>query len=190
MNEDYLWDRTGERDAELQELEDVLATLRYQPRPLVLPADVQPTSRRWFSPALAIAAMILLAMVAAGLWLGLRRQQTSHPEIGMTPARPSERQDQSLPKAKIVGDQKPAVQSPALATNQNPTLQKTRTPRNAAKRNPPLNEMTAAQRAEGEAAKEQLLLALRVASLKLNIAQRKNQGPAATNNIRNQHKLG
>lgn len=51
-------------------------------------------------------------------------------------------------------------------------------------------EMTAAERAEGEAAKEQVMLALRVASAKLNHAQRKTVGLPATNNIRNQHKVG
>jgi hypothetical protein len=35
-----------------------------------------------------------------------------------------------------------------------------------------------------------LMLALRVASEKLNHAQRKTVGVPATNNIRNQHKLG
>ena len=38
MSDDYLWDRTGEPDPEIQKLEEVLGTLRYQPRPLRIPA--------------------------------------------------------------------------------------------------------------------------------------------------------
>ena len=29
---DYLWDKTGEPDPEIQQLEEILGTLRYQPR--------------------------------------------------------------------------------------------------------------------------------------------------------------
>jgi hypothetical protein len=31
MKEDYLWDKTGEPDPEIQQLEEILGTLRYQP---------------------------------------------------------------------------------------------------------------------------------------------------------------
>ena len=37
MNDDYLWDKSGEPDPEVQKLEEILGTLRYQPRPLNLP---------------------------------------------------------------------------------------------------------------------------------------------------------
>src|SRR6266545_7807215 len=39
IDSDYLWDRTGEPDPEIQELEEILGTLRYQPRPLDSFAD-------------------------------------------------------------------------------------------------------------------------------------------------------
>ena len=196
MNEDYLWDRTGEPDAEVQELEDVLGTLRYQPRPLGLPADVQASPRRRFVAALAIAATILLAVLATGLWLGFHRQQMSRPsEIANTTK--EQKLNSSAPSATNGGDQKPIVssgkrESAGIAANRDPAPR-----RNSARRNPTRtdtpprqDEMTAAQRAEGEAGKEQVMLALRVASSKLNLAQRKTQGPPATNSIRNQHKLG
>ena len=41
MNDDYLWDRTGEPDPEIQQLEEILGTLRYQPQPLAIPAHLQ-----------------------------------------------------------------------------------------------------------------------------------------------------
>jgi len=33
MNDNYLWDRTGEANGEVQRLEELLGTLRYQPQP-------------------------------------------------------------------------------------------------------------------------------------------------------------
>jgi len=66
MNDDYLWDKTGQPDPEIQQLEEILGTLRYQPKPLVLPRP-----RNYF-PLLAIAASILLALIAGSIWLRMR----------------------------------------------------------------------------------------------------------------------
>jgi hypothetical protein len=44
--------------------------------------------------------------------------------------------------------------------------------------------------AEAQAAKQQLLLALRVASAKLTVAQKRMQGANPANQIQNQHKIG
>lgn len=193
MNNDYLWDRTGEPDAEVQELEDVLGTLRYQPRRFELPADLPRAPRHRFFPALAIAATIALMMLAAGIWLRLNHRQTSSPhETANTGT------DQERPKSAVV----PTVPSPITAQvntsdgdrgelplQRNPTSRRNRAARYSTRDNSPFSrdELSAAQRAEGEAGKEQLMIALRVLSAKLNLAQRKIP---ATNNIRNQHKLG
>ena len=42
MKEDYLWDKTGDPDPEIQQLEEILGTLRYEPKPLELPQDLTP----------------------------------------------------------------------------------------------------------------------------------------------------
>ena len=193
MNNDYLWDRTGEPDREVQELEDVLGTLRYQPRPFALPVELPPARRRRFFPALAIAATIALMVLAAGFWLHLSNRQTSS-TAGIANAA----KDRERAKPSVV----PTVPSPVstqvitngmdrdeLALSSSPTPRRNRGARNSTRHNSPISrdELSAAQRAEGEAGKEQLLLALRVVSAKLNLAQRKIP---ATNNIRNQHKLG
>lgn len=192
MNNDYLWDRTGEPDTEVQQLEDVLGTLRYQPRALELPATTKPAQRRRFLPALAIAAAIAFMILAAGIWLRLNRQQASSPhEIAKTT------KDQERVTTSIVALPPPALvkvntgdkEKDELVLQRNPAPRRNRVVRNSSRNNSPLlrDEMTAAQRAEGEAAKDQLMLALRVVSAKLNLAQRKIP---ATNNIHNQHKLG
>ena len=199
MNEDYLWDRTGTPDPEIEELEDVLGTLRYQPRPLELPASMPGASWPRFAPALAIAATIVFAVLAASLWLGLHRRQAAPPAeiVGSPGGRNYQNAAASGPTADG-GEQKPDVsarnnperESPGYLAN--PTPARKRAPRKPTSSNAtqPLDEMTATQRAEGEAAKEKVMLALRVASLKLNLAQRKTQGSPATNGTRNQHKLG
>jgi len=65
---DYLWDKTGEPDAEVERLESLLGGFGHTPRPLALPAQAEPFGRRrsWlFAPAgLAAAAALLLAFLA------------------------------------------------------------------------------------------------------------------------------
>ena len=77
MNDDYLWDRTGEPDPEIQQLEQVLGTLRYQPRPLELPAQVRIGHSRTFYPRIAIAAAVATMILGGAFWLFLHSQNPS-----------------------------------------------------------------------------------------------------------------
>ncbi|HEY0099577.1 MAG TPA: hypothetical protein VGB76_11565, partial [Pyrinomonadaceae bacterium] len=67
---DYLWDKTGEPDADAEQLENLLGTLKYQPRPLEIPASAMPTAKArpatmiFSRPRLAIAASLLLMLLA------------------------------------------------------------------------------------------------------------------------------
>src|SRR5437660_1623563 len=79
MNNDYLWDRTGEPDSEIQRLEEILGDLRYQPHPLAIPTQPHTARHRMFLPTLAIAAAIVMMVVAAGLWFALHRQNEARP---------------------------------------------------------------------------------------------------------------
>lgn len=84
MNDDYLWDKSGKPDPEIQELEEILGTLRYQPRPLTLPR------RRNYVPLLAIAATVVFALLVAGLWTQMQTQEATIPEIAIAePEHPS-----------------------------------------------------------------------------------------------------
>src|SRR5437763_5632521 len=76
MNENYLWDRSGEPDPEVQNLEQILGSLRYQPRPLEIPNDVRLKVNRPLFTKLAIAAAIGLIAVALGLWVNFNRPRT------------------------------------------------------------------------------------------------------------------
>ncbi len=51
-------------------------------------------------------------------------------------------------------------------------------------------QLTLKEQQEAQAAKDQLMLALRVTSAKLNLAQKKAQSTNAPDMIHNQHKIG
>ena len=157
MNDDYLWDKTGEPDPQIQQLEEILGTLRYQPKPLVLP-------RRNYFPLLAIAASLLLALLAGGIWLRVR---SSHDEV------PPQQATIETPTPKPPVNES-AVNQPLLANKRIPRK------RSAS------SVLPKRDREEALIAKEQLMLALRVTTQKLHLVHMKTQ----PNQIKNQHKVG
>ena len=172
MKEDYLWDKTGEPDQEIQQLEEILSALRYQPKPLELPQDLlTPHRRRNYFPLVAIAATVLLALLAAGVWLRVRTQSESQPkQASVTPAAP-------------VVDEKLTV---ATKNDEKPKQQKIEQVRKRGL--PPLPRYTQREREEALAAKEQVMLALRLTTEKLSLVHKKTQSPS--NQIKNQHRVG
>lgn len=180
MNEDYLWDKTGQPDPQIQELEEILGTLRYQPRPLEIPQETLTPKRRSYFPLMAIAATVLLALAATGVWLRVRTENTSQPrEAKVVPALPPV--DQKTPATQLATiDPQPQAAKPdeRLASNNK------RRHRSSA---PVLGKR---EREEALAAKEQLMLALRVTSGKLSLVQRKTQNTTPANQIKNQHRVG
>lgn len=212
VSDDYLWDQTGEPDPEIQELEQLLGTLRCQPRPLEIPAALQLSRPRFvlrdFKPRLAIAAAIALVVLGAGLWLGLaRRERRDTPELVKTAAKPSA-SDDSRQAAVIVPEdvshENPNAGNEVLKEPVSVLVERV----NRTRRNRP-NPTTVAANAnrqreielktpelagnelkEAQAGKAHLMLALRVASAKLNLAIKKAQGSTSGNLIHNQHKVG
>jgi hypothetical protein len=68
MNEDYLWDRSGPPDPEIQRLEETLATLRYRPGSAGIPAAVhspRSTALAKFAAAAVVLAAFGLSRLAA-----------------------------------------------------------------------------------------------------------------------------
>lgn len=201
MKEDYLWDKSGEPDAEIAELEQTLGRLRYK-RP-VEPLSLPTTSRAWFrplfSPALAIAAMLVILLLAGGLWLGLRRANNAG---GINSA--------SVNKAPEVSQPAPAVSGPPPHTGPvnpdggnmarkdeqqlvNPLSPSRRIVRHTTSERQQtiaqaqtVNNATRAQREEiarGQEAKAQLIKALLITSDKLNAVQKKIEGNQERNPI-------
>jgi hypothetical protein len=192
--DDYLWDRSGEPDPEIEELEQLLGTLRYQPRPLDIPAELAPSPKRASFPRfLAIAATILMTLIGVGLWLRLHRQPT--PEVVKDGYRriSSGNQTAAVTPAK---DNGPTAPLPSLERDEK-TIRRdgnreglSRELARSRRRTMTTPELTAEELKEAEAGKEQLMLALRVASSKLSFAQKKAQEINSENQVHNQHKIG
>jgi len=164
MNDDYLWDKTGPPDSQIQQLEEILGTLRYQPAPLNLPTNLVVPKRRSYLPLLAIAASLLLAILAGGIWLLVRSRH--EPVITRLEEKAPKPDEAPLPPVK-----KSAVNPPlVVATNKHR--------HKAASFVLPKRE-----REEALLAKEQVMLALRLTSEKLSLVHKKTQ-------IKNQHKVG
>lgn len=207
---DYLWDRSGEPDPEIQQLEETLGTLRYQPRPLEIPAGIEVGRNgnffRDFGPRLAIAATIAIIVLGLGLWFGLQRlqrsQQSPVAKTGSTPApgsdlnpkavpSPNEKQNSNLVAGTPVSDKKLGEVPHRHRVNTGVVAANTNRSRNAARYASVKNSQVAANKLKaGEAAKDQLMLALRVASAKLSFAQKKTQNINPQDLIHNQHKIG
>ncbi|HEV7683334.1 MAG TPA: hypothetical protein VGO68_14490 [Pyrinomonadaceae bacterium] len=198
--DDYLWDRTGEPDPEVQQLEEILGTLRYQPRALEIPAGIEVGRERGFfrgsAPRLAIAAAIAALLLGVGLFLGLQRLQRGqrsevltadntpkpHPTISVPDEKPNSPRAVLSPQPEprqIDGPRRQRVNQTLVARN-------SRRIRNAVLR----EQQLAQEQKRAEAAKEQLMLALRVASVKFSYAQRKAQELNQKDQVHNQHKTG
>jgi hypothetical protein len=196
MKEDYLWDKTGEPDPEIQELERVLGALRYQPRPLEIPAGLAPGRRSTFLPRLlAIAATIAIMLLGVGLWFAMQKTRTA--EVSRGDGKPVSNVATPERVAVLPGPENtptPVGLSPDSKEKEIHHRVKTGSLSHqlVANRRVRLNspKLTPEERQEAEAAKEQLLLALRVASTKLNFAQKKAQEINTENQTHNQHKVG
>jgi hypothetical protein len=167
MNDDYLWDKTGQPDPEIQQLEEILGTLRYQPKPLTLPDDLRVPQRRNYFPLMAIAASLLLALLAGAIWLRMRPRHDTPPQQARIEVPPT--------PPPIEAPKQPVTKSAA-----NPSVVAPK--RIHAKRSAP-----SASHAEALMAKEQLMLALRVTTQKLHLVHTRTS-PA--NQLKNQHRVG
>lgn len=189
MKDDYLWDRTGEPDPDVQQLEDILGELRYQPRPLEIPAGLRAGRDHSFFPRYAIAAAVAMMVLSLGVWLAIQRQRPTDVTAGKSkaavpaetkanPTQQSDKDDSQRAAAGPIDEKKWSTLSAKNNTAHRSRPRRiVRTPR-----------MTAEEIAEAEIAKERLMLAFRLASSKLNYAQKKTQGSASP--VYHQHKIG
>ena len=166
MSDEYLWDRSGPPDPQIQELEQTLGMLRYKSRPFEVPAVVPTQQRRFFRNVnlrLAIAAALAIMFLGGVLLLAFRRPQNEPPKVakGNQPS-PVEKQD-------VLAATSPTADRPS-DSNVLPQKVTYRNRVNAA------NARRAATRIrQAEIAKDQLMSALKLASLKLSFAQKKAQ---------------
>ena len=181
MKDDYLWDRSGQPDPEIQQLEEILGELRYQPRPLEIPAELK-TGGHFFR--YAIAAAVAMLVLGVGAWLALQKQTT---QVAIVP------QPQPGEVKTVTPDEpKPtAVAAPADKTvaGEIETTRRTARVKSQGSRTTRTPQLSSEELAEAVAAKERLMMAMRLASSKLNYAQKKAQGSTPPP-VYHQHKIG
>jgi hypothetical protein len=113
MKDDYLWDRTGEPDGEIADLEKRLSVFKYRELSLkakvnpgsrpVNPRSVNPRSANWTAIAAAVVGASILAL---GLWLALNRGvRQNHRDTGLraggsSNANPNQNSDGSVDKSR------------------------------------------------------------------------------------------
>lgn len=124
MNEDYLWDKTGD-DPEIERLEAALSAFRYEESaPPVIPAKVLPfvkkeTQRKSFPFLRAIAACLALTSISLGVWILFSNTKNEISENVL---------QKSVIESEIVNPIKPASENQPSAkpkVNDKPTFQRT-----------------------------------------------------------------
>ncbi len=203
---DYLWDKTGEPDSEVERLEELLGTLRHDSRrELELPVEVvtpkRAPFRSPFAAVTAVAAALVLIALAMTMWRGVLRHGGKESDAAQVAHKKSDEQSsgQSRSEQQLASDDagtrgpteggladngetsvKPRVSAPHLPAVTGRRGALPFAPRNAAqrqrKRGVDARFVHAAEMAAAERAKEQLMVALQVASAKFNLAQRKAPG--------------
>ena len=198
--DDYLWDKSGEPDPEIARLEKRLSRLRYK-RPQHVPPvtldAVAPQTRRTRTHYFAVAAAFIFAALAIGLWAAWQRNQSAgstlqavaaagatSPRLRINSGSASEavpRETQNGQSSQIASDSN-NEQQPSFTSGRRTALRR-REARNLSARNRAGGNRRD-ERREGEMAKEQLMMALQIASEKLSFAQKKIQanksgGPAS-----------
>lgn len=180
MKDDYLWDKTGEADPQIEHLERVLGQLRSKrdARDLMPAFDnLQRTRpRAFYSKTLLIAASIAFAILALGAFAAVVRETKRQSEtavVMLNPAPPA----QAVAPAKdtSVRDDESDRPAPVEVSNTRMKRSAPEARRRGAARNVLASE-SERERAEGLMAKEQLIKALEITSSKLNVVQKKVQG--------------
>lgn len=185
MKDDYLWDKTGEPDPEIQHMERVLGALRHSRTARDLPAfkiKARPAPHR-FSKLLAIAAALSFVLLALGaLAAFIRQSQNRATEDARTamaspvPAQPSAAETDAPVKEGAGAERRNGalitIKGSGTDRKQQPPLVARRRNFNRS-READINER---ERSEGLMAKQQLIKALQITSSELNSVQKKVQG--------------
>jgi hypothetical protein len=131
---DYLWDKTGEPDAEAEQLENLLGALKHKQRPLEIPADAMPKATAkapartrpadiFSRPRLALAASLLLTLLA-GTWLVTRQNETQQnhlAEAGRGSSTGESVKTETTAAVAPLADSRAATRPDASANNVEPT---------------------------------------------------------------------
>ena len=187
MNDEYLWQRTGE-DPEIERLEKALAVFRYREAlaatPVVTATDERP--RRWrISLAFAFASVVAVAILAAA-WFQISRETIDRgisPEVVSLPETTStafmddqkESSNTDVPERRIARNERRPKINLKRASFHRRSKPKDRTPADS----------FAALTSEERYAYRQLTLALSITGSKLKIVQDTIDGTTDTEDNKN-----
>ncbi|HYO92721.1 MAG TPA: hypothetical protein VEQ40_13855 [Pyrinomonadaceae bacterium] len=182
MKDDYLWDKSGEPDLEIEHLERVLGGLRSKRSAQgLMPAfdNLQRKRPRPFTTWLAVAAAVAFALTALGIFNAVQRQsgkRSSDSQFVMLNPEAAESPVEDVARANGSGETREA-DSEKPSTDAVRTLK--RSPMEARRRN--INRrreslLNRQEQMEGLMAKEQLLKALEITSSELDSVQKQVRG--------------
>ena len=180
MKDDYLWDRSGQPDPDVQQLEEILGELRYQPRELEIPAELKTAGHRFYLPRYAIAAAVAMIVLGVGVWVAMQKQTTPVAAVPQTPPTQVKIETPESPKQTVAVA---PIEEDKVIT---PRRIRVKPQRSRTTRSP---QLSSEEMAEAIAAKDRLMMALRLASSKLNYAQKKTQSSSPAP-VYHQHKIG
>lgn len=180
MKDDFLWDGSGEPDAEVERLAQKLGELRYRPVALKLPDRPRPFAARRFSyPVMAMAASLVLMIAAATLWWVRFNPSPEHPARQMA-ANPGPPPEAVAPQAAMTNQ--PTDTTVEAAARREPDSRVSPAKRRARKARSVMTEgrplFTPEEQARGEMARERLMLALRIAGAELREVRKRVEGVA------------
>jgi type III secretory pathway component EscV len=196
MKEDYLWDKTGAVDPEIQRLENALTVFRYQEtEPPALPAKIIPferkTPRGFFRLAFAFAACAALAIISLGVWLQISNNkveiaknstETIAPQIDERVAdETSVKQSDDSIVEKVEIPEQPARQK---ITKIRKVVQPIARQNKLIAQNVEVKKPTVKLTKEEKFAYDQLMLALSITSSKFKMVKDKVEGVEEQNEVR------
>jgi len=117
--DDYLWDGSGEPDAEIEHLEKLLGRFRSEAQAPAIPVApvVVARPRRTFVPALVAAAAFAVVALGSGIWMTLQKAANvvapSDHEIANVPPTPGPRPSPNVGTPKSGGDESEGLVPPA-----------------------------------------------------------------------------
>ena len=169
MNEEYLWQKTGE-DAETMELENALAAFRYREDdpPVVPVATEERAPRRWkFALAFAVPAFAT-AVLAVAIWLPIGNGVDDSDVTFVYDPEPAI-VEQPAPNPLPVAQPSQPPKQPVRRGEVQPTIASVR--RRSIAKSHPAKTSTVALTDDERYAYQQLMLALSISSSKLKIVQ-------------------
>lgn len=188
MKEDYLWDKSGAADPEIERLENALAVFRCRETEApALPARIVPFERKtpgsFFRFVLPSAALAALAIVAVGVWFQIssgKIETAGNPTEKKTIALPSS--DDNTPDKILIAPPDDSVvekvEIPKRIVNQK-TIKVEKVARLNARQNKTIARNIAGKKPSDQLTKDekyaydQLMLALSITGSKLKIVEDK-----------------